>query len=143
LFDFDGTTDKSEGNTNVWRARSLCAPKSLDGKEQRIFYNPGVGTQLGEIVRGEVFGYGIDDVAIDDCLRDDVLAEIVKVAVEDGAQVEAGDLIVEAGGKPITDADDLYAALASLEVPFEVKLVRGNDERTVQVGSGATATGEA
>ena len=21
----DGTTDKSEGNTNVWRARSLCA----------------------------------------------------------------------------------------------------------------------
>ena len=35
------------------------------------------------------------------------------------------------------------AALASLEVPFEVKLVRGNDERTVQVGGGATATGEA
>jgi hypothetical protein len=23
----DGTTDKSEGNTNVWRARSLCAAK--------------------------------------------------------------------------------------------------------------------
>jgi serine protease Do len=59
------------------------------------------------------------------------------------AGIQAGDLIVEAGGKPIADADDLYAALASLEVPFEVKLVRGNDERTVQVGGGATATGEA
>ncbi len=59
------------------------------------------------------------------------------------AGIQAGDLIVEAGGKPIVDADDLYAALASLEVPFEVKLVRGNDERTVQVGGGATATGEA
>jgi serine protease Do len=59
------------------------------------------------------------------------------------AGIQAGDLIVEAGGKPITDADDLYAALAELKVPFEVKLVRGNDERTVQVGGGTKATGEA
>ena len=59
------------------------------------------------------------------------------------AGIQAGDLIVEAGGKPIADADDLHAALASLELPFEVKLVRGNDERTVQVGGGAKATGEA
>ncbi len=59
------------------------------------------------------------------------------------AGIQAGDLIVEAGGKPITDADDLHAALASLELPFEVKLVRGTDERTVRVGGGATATGEA
>ena len=46
-------------------------------------------------------------------------------------------------GKPITDADDLHTALATLELPFEVKLVRGTDERTVQVGGGTTATGEA
>ncbi len=59
------------------------------------------------------------------------------------AGIQAGDLIVEAGGKPITDADDLHAALATLELPFEVKLVRGTDERTVQVGGGTTATGEA
>ena len=59
------------------------------------------------------------------------------------AGIEAGDLIVEAGGKPITDADDLHAALGALELPFEVKLVRGTDERTVQVGGGTTATGEA
>jgi serine protease Do len=59
------------------------------------------------------------------------------------AGIEAGDLIVEAGGKPITDADDLHAALASLELPFDVKLVRGNDERTVRVGGDTKATGEA
>ena len=41
------------------------------------------------------------------------------------------------------DADDLYTALAAVEVPFDVKLVRGTDERTVQVGGGTTATGEA
>ena len=59
------------------------------------------------------------------------------------AGIQAGDLIVEAGGTAITDADDLHAALATLELPFEVKLVRGTDERTVQVGGGAKATGEA
>ena len=59
------------------------------------------------------------------------------------AGIQAGDLIVEAGGKPITDADDLLEALAALELPYEVKVVRGTDERTVQVGGGATATGEA
>ena len=76
--------------------------------------------------------------------RDGILVR----GVEDGslaaaAGIEAGDLIVEAGGKPITDADDLLEALASLELPFEVKLVRGTEERTVQVGGGTTATGEA
>jgi len=59
------------------------------------------------------------------------------------AGIQAGDLIVEAGGTAITDADDLHAALATLELPFEVKLVRGTDERTVQVGGGTKATGEA
>ena len=59
------------------------------------------------------------------------------------AGIQSGDLIVEAGGKPIADADDLHEALASLELPFDVKLVRGNDERTVRVGGGTTATGEA
>jgi S1-C subfamily serine protease len=76
--------------------------------------------------------------------RDGILVR----GVEDGslaatAGIEAGDLIVEAGGKPIVDADDLHAALESIELPFDVKLVRGNDERTVRVGGEASATGEA
>ena len=68
--------------------------------------------------------------------------------VEDGslaadAGIEAGDLLVEAGGRPITDADDLFAALAEVDLPFDLKLVRGVEERTVRVGGGAAATGEA
>ena len=76
--------------------------------------------------------------------RDGILVR----GVEDGslaeaAGIQAGDLIVEAGGTPITDADDLHTALSTLELPFEVKLVRGTDERTVQVGGATKATGEA
>ena len=76
--------------------------------------------------------------------RDGVLVR----GVEDGspaaaAGIEAGDLIVEAGGRAVTDADELFAALGAVEFPFEVKLVRGTDERTVQVGGGTTASGEA
>lgn len=68
--------------------------------------------------------------------------------VEDGslaaaAGIQAGDLLVEVGGRPLADADDLFAALNELDLPFELTVVRGAEERSVRVGSGATATGEA
>ena len=68
--------------------------------------------------------------------------------VEDGspaaaAAIQGGDLIVEIGGKAITSPDELVEALAAVEFPVEVKVVRGNDERTVQVGGATTAAGEA
>ena len=67
--------------------------------------------------------------------------------VEDGsdadkAGIEQGDLIVEVAGKAITDPDELVEVLASATTPFEVKIVRGTEERTVSVGGGE-ATGEA
>jgi serine protease Do len=67
--------------------------------------------------------------------------------VEDGspaarAGIQAGDLIVEAAGTPITDGDELVEALGSAGDTFEVKVVRGTEERTVSVGRGE-ATGEA
>ena len=67
--------------------------------------------------------------------------------VEDGslaakAGIREGDLIVSAAGRDVTDADDLFDALGAATVPFEVRVVRGNDERTVSVG-GTEATGEA
>jgi S1-C subfamily serine protease len=67
--------------------------------------------------------------------------------VEDGsaadkAGIQQGDLIVEVAGKATEDADDLIEALASAGDSFEVKIVRGLDERTVKVGAGE-ATGEA
>lgn len=60
--------------------------------------------------------------------------------IEDGslaetAGIEAGDLIVSAGGRPTADADDLHDALGTLELPFEVGIVRGAEERTVTVGA--------
>ena len=58
------------------------------------------------------------------------------------AGIQAGDLIVEAAGKPITDGDELVEALAAAGDTFEVKVVRGTEERTVSVGGGE-ATGEA
>ncbi len=71
--------------------------------------------------------------------RDGVLVR----GVEDGslaaaAGIEVGDLLVEAGGRALTDADDLFAALGALALPFDLKLVRGADERTVQVSAAAT-----
>jgi serine protease Do len=51
------------------------------------------------------------------------------------AGIEAGDLIVEAAGTPVTDGDDLFAALGAVSGPYEVKLVRGAEERTVKVGA--------
>jgi len=67
--------------------------------------------------------------------------------VEDGspaarAGIVEGDLIVEAAGTPVTDADALFDALASASESFEVKVVRGSEERTVAIG-GTAATGEA
>jgi serine protease Do len=67
--------------------------------------------------------------------------------VEDGslaakAGIQEGDLIVEAAGRPVTDADALFETLSSAKLPFEVRVVRGNEERTVSVGGTAVA-GEA
>jgi serine protease Do len=75
--------------------------------------------------------------------RDGILVR----GVEDGsdaarAGIQEGDLIVEVAGKAITDGDELVEALASASTPYEVKIVRGTDERTVVVGAGE-ATGEA
>ncbi len=68
--------------------------------------------------------------------------------VEDGspaakAGIVEGDLIVEVSGKAIEDADDLVEALAAAGDPYEVKIVRGLEERTISVGGAGEATGEA
>lgn len=59
------------------------------------------------------------------------------------AGIRDGDLIVEIAGRPVTEVDQLQEILATAEMPFEVKVVRGTDERTVSVGGAANAAGEA
>jgi serine protease Do len=59
------------------------------------------------------------------------------------AGIQEGDLIVGAAGRDVTDADALFEALASAGDTFEVRILRGTEERTVQVGGTTAATGEA
>jgi S1-C subfamily serine protease len=66
--------------------------------------------------------------------RDGILVR----GVEDGsaaanAGLEVGDLIVSAGGREISDADDLQDALGRLEMPYDLVVVRGADEMTLTV----------
>jgi serine protease Do len=68
--------------------------------------------------------------------------------VEDGspadrAGIREGDLLVEAAGRPLTDADSLPAILAEAGMPIELKIVRGDEERSVSVGGTTDAAGEA
>jgi serine protease Do len=56
------------------------------------------------------------------------------------AGVEAGDLIVSVDGQPVTDADQLYAALDRVtDQRLALGIVRGVDERTVTVSFGPDA----
>ena len=53
------------------------------------------------------------------------------------AGIAEGDLIVSAGGREITSADDLFDAISSVaaDAPLEIGLVRGTEERTVKVAT--------
>ncbi|MCS3898520.1 DUF2235 domain-containing protein [Bradyrhizobium barranii] len=61
----DGTWNTTNDNTNVWRLRALTAPLGADQVRQSIYYNAGLGTQVGSKVRGGMFGVGIDDILLE------------------------------------------------------------------------------
>jgi serine protease Do len=68
--------------------------------------------------------------------------------VEDGspaarAGIVEGDLIFDVAGRAIGDPDELLDAIASATAPYQVKILRGSEERTVTVGGSANASGEA
>jgi serine protease Do len=52
-------------------------------------------------------------------------------SLADAAGVREGDVLTAVAGRPIADPDDLLDALAELEPPFELTIVRGADEVTV------------
>jgi len=65
-------------------------------------------------------------------------AGVLVRGVEEGSPAAAagiaeGDLIVAAGGRPVGDVDDLHEALGISGLPAELVLLRGADERTVNV----------
>jgi S1-C subfamily serine protease len=59
------------------------------------------------------------------------------------AGIAQGDLIVEVAGTPAAEVDALVEAIASAGTPYEVRIVRGTEERSVTVGGDASASGEA
>jgi serine protease Do len=68
--------------------------------------------------------------------------------VEDGspaarAGIREGDLLVEAAGRTLDEPDLLPGILAEVGLPIELKIVRGDEERTVSVGGTSDASGEA
>lgn len=58
----DGTWNTVNDNTNVWRLKSLCVD---DGVTQLTYYDPGLGTGVGERFTGGIWGIGIDDNVVD------------------------------------------------------------------------------
>ena len=52
------------------------------------------------------------------------------------AELARGDLIVAAAGQPVRSAEDLAAALRVAVGTIELTVIRGTDERTIQVGFG-------
>src|SRR6516225_11433042 len=52
------------------------------------------------------------------------------------ADLARGDLIVSVAGQPVRSADDLASALRAAAGSIELTVLRGTDERTIQVGFG-------
>ena len=81
--------------------------------------------------------------------RDGLLVRVVEDGgPADRAGLRTGDLVVEAGGRPVTDADELYEVLDQVAEggTLTVRVVRGTDEMTVTVSfgeSGAERVGSA
>src|SRR4029077_18217179 len=65
---------------------------------------------------------------------------LIRDVAEDSAAARAelarGDLIVAAAGQPVRSADDLAAALRVAADTIELTVIRGTDERTIQVAFG-------
>jgi serine protease Do len=59
------------------------------------------------------------------------------------AGIREGDLLVEAAGRRLDGPDTLPEILAEVWLPIELKIVRGEEERTVSVGGATEASGEA
>jgi uncharacterized protein (DUF2235 family) len=58
---FDGTWNKPDNNTNVWRLNLMLADRGEDGVPQIKFYDEGVGTRWYDRITGGAFGAGLSE----------------------------------------------------------------------------------
>jgi S1-C subfamily serine protease len=88
----------------------------------------GVAIAPGHVARRLRRAVGLPDV---DGL---LIREVVEGSPAAGAGLASGDLIVAAAGQPVGTLDDLFDALAAVRGgTLELTVVRGTDERTIQV----------
>src|SRR5512141_22590 len=76
--------------------------------------------------------------------RDGVLVrEVEQGSPAAVAGIAEGDLIIEAAGRPIREPDDVYDALGAVQSgsKLSLRVVRGADERTIEVNFGASESG--
>jgi serine protease Do len=138
------------------RLLGINTNRAGDGFYLAIPADPALRERIESLARGESrtaprLGLGIAPPFVARRLRRAVgLAEmdglLVRAVEDDGpagrAGIEAGDLIVEAAGRPARSADDLYEALDGAKGSLSLKIVRGTEERSVSVdlaGSGPVA----
>ena len=62
-----------------------------------------------------------------------LIRDVTSGSPADNAGLASGDLIVGAAGNPVGTADDLFNALAAARGTIELNVLRGTDERTIQV----------
>ena len=63
-----------------------------------------------------------------------LIREVIEASPAASAGLASGDLIVAAAGRPVSAPDDLFDALAAARGgSLELRVVRGTDERTLQV----------
>ena len=62
-----------------------------------------------------------------------LIREVEEDSPAAGAGLAKGDLIAEAAGRPVREIDDMFDALASARGAIDLKVLRGTEERTVQV----------
>ena len=86
----------------------------------------------GEIERAYL---GVRLTETDDGVR---LADVIEGEPADNANLQSGDVVLEAAGKPVESAADIQDAVAARKPgeQLEVRIRRGGDERTVTVKLG-------
>jgi serine protease Do len=62
-----------------------------------------------------------------------LVREVEPDSLATSADLREGDVITTLAGRPVADPDDLVEALAAVEPPFELRIVRGTDELTLDV----------
>ncbi len=91
----------------------------------------GIGVAPSHVARGMRRAVGLPDV-------DGLLVRLVEDdSPASRAGLAQGDLIVVAGGRPIEGADDLFEALGTAEGAIQLIILRGTEERSVDVQLGA------